>query len=125
MLVKEASSLVKAAVTVCGPTASEEAVEEAAPFERVTGARWVPSIENVTVPVGVPSVEEMFAVSVTFWPKEGADGEKASSVTVTGNGELSPVCTISRVGGVASAAFAALPLKVTVFEKAVADVGVN
>ena len=125
MFANEPSSLLNAEVTVWGPTASEEAVAEAAPFVRVTGARWVPSIEKVTAPVGVPSLEETFAVSITFCPNVGAEGEKAPRVTVIGKGELSPVCTISRLGGVARAVFAALPLKVAVFEKVVADVGVN
>ena len=38
---------------------------------------------------------------------------------------MSPACTISRVGGEASAAFVALPVKVAVFEKLVANDGVN
>ena len=125
VVANEPSLLVKVATTVWFPTVSPVAVAEATPLFTVAGARLLPSTEKTTVPTGVPSGEEISAVRVTLWPKMGDAGEKGSSVTVTGNGELSPVWTISRFGGVANAAFAAFPLKVAVFEKVVADVGVN
>lgn len=99
MVAKDPSLLVKVAVTVWLPTVSAETVAEALPLVTVASARLVPSTEKVIVPVGVPSLEVTLAVSETFWPKVGAVGEKAPSVTVVGNGALFPVCTISRVGG--------------------------
>jgi hypothetical protein len=125
VVAKEPSLLMKVAVTLWPPTLSVDAVAEALPLFKGTGARLVPSTEKATVPVGVPSVEVTLALSETSCPKLGVAGEKASTVTVTGNGALSPVCTISSVGGEASAAFDALPVKVVVFEKLVAEVGVN
>jgi hypothetical protein len=125
VVANDPSPLVNVAVTEWEPTVSAETVADALPLLTVAGARLVPSTEKVIVPEGVPSAEVTLAVRTTSWPKTGAVGLKSPSVTATGKGALSPVCTISSVGGEASPGLAALPLKVAVLEKVVADVGVN
>jgi len=37
---------------------------------------------NVTVPVGVPPVEETVAVKVNDWPYDGDEGERVTTVVV-------------------------------------------
>ena len=65
VVANDPSLLVKVAVTVCAPTLREDGVADALPLLTVAGARLVPSIEKVMVPVCVPSVEVTVAVSET------------------------------------------------------------
>jgi hypothetical protein len=58
------------AVTVCVPSASVEVLPDVAePDASVTGEpNALPSIENCTVPVGVPAPDATLAVKLTAWP---------------------------------------------------------
>src|ERR1700678_3980074 len=71
-------------MTVCAPPVEKLVVVVAAPFVSVAGLSAVPSIVNVTVPVGaaVPVVCATVAVSVTVAPVAGLDGEAATVVVV-------------------------------------------
>jgi hypothetical protein len=66
------------------PPVEKLVVVVAKPFASVTGLSAVPSIVNVTVPVGaaVPVLWVTVAVSVTVTPVAGLEGEAATVVVV-------------------------------------------
>ena len=73
-------------MTVWVPTPSEEVLNVAVPELMVTGDCGVPSIVNVTVPVGVPApgaTAATVAVNVTDWPDTEGLTEDATVVVVS------------------------------------------
>ena len=65
----------------------------ATPLVRFTALpKFVPSITNWTVPVGVPEVAATVAVKVTLWPNTDELAEELTVVVVPVAGALCTVC---------------------------------
>src|ERR1044071_6366374 len=81
------------ATTVCEPCARLFVVNVAIPPDNVPLLRMFPSMRKLTVPVGVPALDETVAVNVTFEPV----GDGLAEVE-TAREELAAVMLALRVG---------------------------